>query len=74
MIICVCRGVTERQVRQAARSGSTCLDRLGSELGVATQCGRCRDCALRILRDEAGRSVNPAAAGGSRAPSSEAAA
>lgn len=56
MIVCVCRKVSEREVRLAVRSGVSGLDRLGAELGVATQCGRCRDCAQRILREELGRS------------------
>ena len=49
MIVCVCRGVSDRQIRQAVAEGAHSLECLQMELGVATQCGRCADCASRVL-------------------------
>ncbi len=49
MIVCVCRRVSDKQIRQAVASGAHSLDCLGFELGVATNCGRCADCASRVL-------------------------
>ncbi len=49
MIVCVCRGVSDRQIRQAVAEGAHSLECLQIELGVATQCGRCADCASRLL-------------------------
>jgi bacterioferritin-associated ferredoxin len=57
MIVCVCRRVSDHQIRQAAADGAHSLECLQFDLGVATQCGRCADCASRILcdaRDPAG--------------------
>jgi len=51
MIVCVCRRVSDRQIREAAAEGAVSLECLQFELGVATQCGRCADCASRILCD-----------------------
>ena len=51
MIVCVCRRVSDRQIRQAAADGAHSLECLQMDLGVATQCGRCADCASRVLCD-----------------------
>ncbi len=75
MIVCVCRRVTEREIRVAVRTGgASCLDSLGVELGVATQCGRCGDCARRIVCEEMGRTAASPTAGDERRASFAAAA
>ena len=51
MIVCVCRRVSDHQIRQAARDGAQTLECLQFELGVATQCGRCGECACAVLRE-----------------------
>ena len=51
MIVCVCCRVSDKQIRQAAAEGAVSLECLQFELGVATQCGRCADCATRVLCD-----------------------
>ena len=51
MIVCVCRRVSDHQIRAAAAEGAMSLECLKTELGVATQCGRCADCASRVLCD-----------------------
>lgn len=50
MYICVCKAVTERQVREAAREGASSLRDLRQQLGVTAECGRCAKCALDCLR------------------------
>lgn len=51
MIVCVCRRVSDSQIRQAAADGAHSLECLQFDLGVATQCGLCADCASRVLCD-----------------------
>jgi bacterioferritin-associated ferredoxin len=51
MIVCVCRRISDHQIRQAAAQGAVSLECLQFELGVATQCGRCADCASHVLCD-----------------------
>jgi bacterioferritin-associated ferredoxin len=41
MIICVCKAVSERQIRLAVKNGATCVRDLTRELGVGTCCGKC---------------------------------
>jgi bacterioferritin-associated ferredoxin len=58
MYICVCNGITERQIRACMAERESCsMDDLQRELGIATQCGRCegyaRQC-LSILPDRSG--------------------
>ena len=55
MIVCVCRRVSDHQIRQAAAEGAVSLECLQFELGVAMQCGRCADCATRVLCDARAR-------------------
>jgi bacterioferritin-associated ferredoxin len=49
MYVCVCNRVTDHQIRQAAENGVDTLEELCSQLRVASCCGRCRDCAHRVL-------------------------
>jgi bacterioferritin-associated ferredoxin len=49
MYICLCNAVTERQVKECAKAGARTVDQLAAELGVGASCGRCRDCAARVL-------------------------
>jgi bacterioferritin-associated ferredoxin len=49
MYVCICKAVTENQIRAAAESGSADLWHLQSVLGVAAGCGTCRDAAASIL-------------------------
>jgi bacterioferritin-associated ferredoxin len=51
MYICLCNAVTERQVRECARSGACSVDELASKLGVGAGCGRCIECAVDVLRE-----------------------
>lgn len=49
MYICICNGVTDRDILEAADNGATSLKDLQDELNVATCCGSCAMCAKGIL-------------------------
>jgi bacterioferritin-associated ferredoxin len=49
MYICVCNGITERQVQTAIAQGAKDLSDLQAELGVATCCGCCAETAVEYL-------------------------
>jgi len=51
MYVCVCRAVTERQVREAVQGGVESMRGLREQLGVASECGRCARCAHGILEE-----------------------
>ena len=59
MIVCVCRRISDHQIRQAVAEGAVSLECLQFELGVATQCGRCADCATSLLRAALPPSATP---------------
>jgi len=41
MIVCVCKAVSDRQIRSAVKGGASSLRDLTRELGVGTCCGKC---------------------------------
>ncbi len=49
MFVCICRSVTDHQIRDAVSGGASSMDDLQQGLGVATCCGRCDQCARGIL-------------------------
>lgn len=51
MYVCLCNGITERAVRDAALSGARDLADLRAMTGCASTCGSCADVALQVLRD-----------------------
>ena len=52
MYVCICNGVTERAVRQAAAEGVRSLSELMRRTGCASTCGGCADYAEQVLHDE----------------------
>ena len=54
MYVCICNAITDKQIRDAARSGADSLWDLQKELGVASNCGSCRDSAMEIVRETRG--------------------
>ncbi|MBW4935440.1 bacterioferritin-associated ferredoxin [Marinobacter sp. F4206] len=51
MYVCLCHGVTDREIREAAENGVSSMRQLGKEMGVGRQCGRCASTAREILRE-----------------------
>ncbi|WP_445396135.1 bacterioferritin-associated ferredoxin [Zobellella sp. An-6] len=52
MYVCLCKGITERQLKQAIAEGSTEFKQLKRELGTGSQCGKCIPVAMAILAEE----------------------
>ena len=49
MYVCVCKGVTEKALRDAIHEGADRMRDLKSRLGVSEQCGICACHAKQIL-------------------------
>lgn len=49
MYVCVCRAVTDGAIDKAVQQGCCSMRDLRTELGVATQCGRCALTAKEVL-------------------------
>jgi len=48
MIVCVCHRVSDKVIQEHALEGKSFED-IQIDLGVATQCGRCEDCARDVV-------------------------
>lgn len=66
MYICICNGVTDREIREAAAAGADSLDALREELGVASCCGTCACAAEAILEGQGSDRVPGASSARSR--------
>ncbi|MCC2638645.1 MAG: BFD-like (2Fe-2S)-binding protein [Moraxellaceae bacterium] len=49
MYVCICKAVTDGQIREAVSEGCCSMRELRQCLGVATQCGRCAPEARQVL-------------------------
>lgn len=54
MYVCVCKAVTDHQIRCAVRDGVVSFRQLQMELGVSTCCGCCAPMARRVLAEALG--------------------
>lgn len=52
MYVCVCNGVTERQISASVASGANSFHSLRQQLGVATCCGKCARDVRQQLKNE----------------------
>lgn len=52
MIICLCNGITEKEVREAARKGARSPEAAYATLDCEPQCGCCLDYAQEIIDEE----------------------
>ena len=55
MIVCVCNRLTEREVRDAARSGCATSEAAYASLGCEVQCGCCLDYSEELIASEKGK-------------------
>ncbi len=51
MYVCICKGVTDRAIREAVQEGIITVRGLRKELGCTGQCGKCKQ-QVREIRDE----------------------
>ena len=59
MIVCVCRGVSESEVRKAIDSGAACLRQL-EERCIGDRCGMCVGELRDMIEEQSARSGAPA--------------
>jgi bacterioferritin-associated ferredoxin len=51
MYVCICNAITDTQIREAAERGVRDLWQLQKKLGVASNCGKCKQEAVQILNE-----------------------
>ena len=49
MYVCICNGVTDRDIRQAAEAGCRSVSELTMRTGAGANCGGCLDMAAQLL-------------------------
>jgi bacterioferritin-associated ferredoxin len=51
MYVCLCKGITDTQIRAAVQDGASSMREVRNSLGVASQCGKCGVVAREIVRE-----------------------
>lgn len=51
MYICLCKNITDQEIRNAVMDGAESFRKVRKQLGVATECGQCA-CHAKALVDE----------------------
>ncbi|AYN95045.1 MULTISPECIES: bacterioferritin-associated ferredoxin [Pseudomonas] len=54
MYVCLCRGVTDKQIREAIYEGCCSYREVRECTGVGTQCGKCACLAKTVVRETLG--------------------
>ena len=51
MYVCLCRQVTDNQIREICRGGASSLADVRAQSGVASDCGKCGKLAQSIVKE-----------------------
>ena len=51
MYVCICKGITDTQIRAAVQDGASSVRDVRNTLGVASQCGKCGIITRDIVRE-----------------------
>ena len=51
MYVCICQGVTDRQIREVVEHGACTLQDVQCKLPVGMCCGRCENTAQQIVNE-----------------------
>ncbi|EPC01958.1 (2Fe-2S)-binding protein [Litchfieldella anticariensis FP35 = DSM 16096] len=61
MYVCLCKGVTDRAIREAVSDGARSWREVREQTGCADQCGKCASMGKSIARDAIAREIMPSA-------------
>ena len=53
MYVCICRQITDNQIKDQCRDGASSINDLRTRLGVASECGKCSKLAQSIVKEYA---------------------
>lgn len=59
MYVCLCKGVTDTDIKLAVHAGCRNMRALKKQTGLATQCGKCSCHARDVLHEEIHNQCNP---------------
>ena len=55
MIVCLCRGLSERDLRGLIAAGARCAEEISESCGAGADCGACLSMLDRLVDDVRGR-------------------
>ncbi len=58
MYVCLCKSITDSQIREAVANGATRFGQVRKELGLAAQCGKCGILAREVFDESFERTVD----------------
>ena len=50
MYVCICKKITDTQILQEVEREASTINEISERLGVATQCGKCKKCAQKMVK------------------------
>ena len=57
MYICLCKAITDNQIREAVVKGATRFGQVRKQLGLASQCGKCGILARKVFDQSMERNI-----------------
>jgi bacterioferritin-associated ferredoxin len=66
MYVCLCMGVSDREIRRAIRDGACSTPEVMACTGAGTRCGSCRPSIVELVKEAAGEGPDDAAHSGRR--------
>jgi len=51
MYVCLCKGITDRDIAEAVLGGACSFNEVRTQLGVSSQCGKCARLARAIVEE-----------------------
>jgi bacterioferritin-associated ferredoxin len=51
MYVCICKGITDSQIRTTVEDGASSMREVCNTLGIASQCGKCGQHAKQIIQE-----------------------
>lgn len=51
MYVCICNGITDKQIREAVLNGADSFRDVRNQLGIASQCGQCTRLSKDIIKE-----------------------
>ena len=60
MYVCLCKGITDTQIRAAVDLGANSITKLQKKIGIAQSCGSCIEMTESIIKQKSKERVEPA--------------
>ena len=51
MYVCLCKAVTDKEIREAVDNGAVHVEHLADHCGLGTGCGRCQETAQQLINE-----------------------